>query len=117
MVEKWMCQHRIFIVAAHKPPSIFPKILFSLPHPPFSIWLFSTSPSNVRVVWKKKNPTTNGGMQNGSSVENNAYTFLHFWCRFVCSVSAFNNFFASELSRKFIKSVLLVGKKKKKKTH
>ncbi len=36
--------------------------------------------------------------------------FLHDWRRFACSVGAYQQvFFASELSRKFIKSALLVG--------
>ncbi len=38
-------------------------------------------------------PTTNGGMQNGSSVGiysiHNAYTFLYVWRRFVCSIGAY----------------------------
>ncbi len=58
-------------------------------------------------------PTTNGGMPNGSSVATYhtfAYTYLHVWCQFVCSVGALINKIPTlELSRKFIKSVLLVG--------
>ena len=38
-----------------------------------------------------------------------AYMFAHVWRRFVCSVGVSNNISAAELSRKFIKSPLLVG--------
>ncbi len=39
-----------------------------------------------------------------------AYTFLHVWRRFACSVGDYRNkISASELSRKIIKSGLLVG--------
>ncbi len=59
-------------------------------------------------------PTTNGGMQNGSSVGMRArvaYTSLHVWRRFACSVGLLiDKISAPELSWKFFsKCALLVG--------
>ena len=57
-------------------------------------------------------PTTNGGMQNGSSVGMRAHCIHFFAClgTDLYGQSALsNNISASELTRKFIKSALLVG--------
>ena len=58
------------------------------------------------------NPTTNGGMQNGSSVGIRTH-FIHVFARFGTNLHAqpvlVNKISASELSRKFIKSALSVG--------
>ncbi len=57
-------------------------------------------------------PTTNGGMQNGSSVGIRTCC-VHVFARsapiFMLSRCLLTEFCASELSRKFVKSVLLVG--------
>ncbi len=59
------------------------------------------------------NPTTNGGMQNGSSAEISSYTLHAHFCTFGADAYAqsvlSNKISASKLRRKFIKSVL-VGK-------
>ena len=68
--------------------------------PPMNEWPLPSSPPH---------PTTNGGMQNGSSV----YTLHTRFCRFDADLHAqsviIDKISASELSRKFIKSALLVG--------
>ena len=59
-----------------------------------------------------KYPTTNGGMQNGSSVGICTHR-VHVFCTFGSDLHAqsvlIDEISASELSRKFIKSELLVG--------
>ena len=60
-----------------------------------------------------RDPTTNGGMQNGSSV-GICTRCIHVFARLVPINShaqsvLINKFYASELSWKFIKSALLVG--------
>ncbi len=62
------------------------------------------------------NPTSNGGMQNGSSaLSEYVYTLRTCFCTFDTHLHAqsvfINKLSASELSRKFIESVLLVGHK------
>ena len=57
-------------------------------------------------------PTTNGGMQNGSSVGPcTHYIHVFAYVAPICMLRTknINNISASELSRKFIKSALLVG--------
>ncbi len=57
-------------------------------------------------------PTTNGGMQNGSSVDIHTHC-VHVFARFGADLYVqsvlIDKICASELSRKFIESVLLVG--------
>ena len=57
-------------------------------------------------------PTTNGGMQNGSSVVIHEHC-MHVFCTFGANLYAqsvlINEISAMELCRKFIKSVMLVG--------
>ena len=70
------------------------------------------SERNGRKEEEEENPTTNGGVQNGSSVE--IYYTLHTrFCTFGADLHAqpvlVNKIFASELSQKFIKTALLVG--------
>ncbi len=63
-------------------------------------------------TWARGCQTTKGGVLKVGSVGiwNIAYMFLHVRRRFACSVGAyFNKISSSELSRKFIKSALLVG--------
>ncbi len=66
----------------------------------------SSSPPRV------ENPTTNGGMQNGSSVGIHTHC-IHVFCTFGADFFAqsvlINKISASELSRKFSKTALLVG--------
>ena len=63
-------------------------------------------------------PTTNGGMQNGLSIGICTHC-THIFCTFGADLRdeswIINKLFSSELSRKFIKSPLLVGERRKKK--
>ncbi len=61
----------------------------------------------VYVFARHPVPTTNGGMQNGSSF-GKYYTLHTRFCTFAQSVLR-NKIYASELCRKFVKSALLVG--------
>ncbi len=66
-----------------------------------------------RTVFRKKcNPTTNGGVRNGSSVGIIYYT-LHttFGINLHAQLVLINKICASKLSQKLIKRALLVGKK------
>ena len=64
-----------------------------------------------------ESPTTNGGMQNGSSVGtcvHVAYAFFAHFAPISCARSVLiNTISASELRRKFSKSELLVGRERK----
>ena len=68
---------------------------------------------NRRCPRKRESfPTTNGGMQNGSSVEICArciHVFAHLAPIYMLSRCLLTKISASELSRKFIKSALLAG--------
>ena len=65
--------------------------------------------SSSTSLWQKwrvgggwRNPTTNSGMQNGSSVEIHArciHVFLHFWHQFECSVGDYRQKFLHRSSR------------------
>ena len=79
-------------------------------HSALNPFLLSLSLSPLVV---SANPTTKGGMQNGSSVETCARC-MHVFARLAPILHArsvlINKTSASELIRKFVKSALLVGK-------
>ncbi len=86
---------------------LFPKFLLFL-YDACLFWIFLTLASLSSLV----HPTTNGGMQTGSSVGMFTHC-IHVFCTsgadLYCQLALIHKISSSQLSGKFIKSALLVG--------